>query len=132
MSIRVQAKQWLKQNYPADTSNTLRASKYYPEKDIWFFTFPASYFDSGQSGNLNILLQYENELEKFHYLKVPFSFFRENREKFDIRKTGDKFDLQKGVNRILLYTKKKGSINKQDTQQNKYKFAVLMASSIAT
>ena len=92
MSIRIQAKQWLRQNYPADASNTFRASKYYP-RDIWFFTFPASYFDSERPGNLSILLQYENELEKFYFLKVPFLFFRENREKFDIRQTGDKFDL---------------------------------------
>jgi len=93
MSIRDQAKQWLRKNHPSDMSSTFRASKYYPEKDIWFFTFPASYFDSGKSGNLNILLQYENEPEEFYFLKVPFSFFRENERKFDIRSTGDKFDL---------------------------------------
>jgi hypothetical protein len=93
MNIRTQAKQWLRQNYPADASNTFRASKYYPNRDIWFFTFPTFYFDLGKPGNLNVLLQYENEPEKFHFLKVPFSFFRENRDKFDIRQSGDKFDL---------------------------------------
>lgn len=93
MNIREQAKLWIKQNHPADASNALRVSKYYPEKDIWFFTFPSSYFDSGKSGNLNILLQYENEPERFHFLKVPFSFFRDNQTKFDVRATGDKFDL---------------------------------------
>lgn len=93
MSIREQAHKWVKQNHPADVSNPLRVSKYYPEKDIWFFTFPSSYFDSDKTGHLNILLQFEREPNQFHFLKVPFSFFRENKNKFDIRKTGDKFDL---------------------------------------
>lgn len=93
MSVRERAKKWLKQNHPADFSNELRASKYYSEKDIWFFTFPASYSESGKTGNLNILLQFEKEPDQFHFLKVPFSFFKDNQERFDIRATGDKFDL---------------------------------------
>lgn len=93
MNIREQAKQWLKENHPADFSNTLRASKYYPEKDIWFFTFPITYFDSTKAGELNILLQYENISDQFYFLKVPFLFFRENKKKFDLRSAGDKFDL---------------------------------------
>ena len=93
MGTREQAKRWIKQNYPADTSNILRASKYYPASDIWFFTFPESFFAPARMGDLNILLQYKNEPDEFHFLKVPFSFFRENRERFDIRTTGDKFDL---------------------------------------
>ena len=93
MSTRELAKKWLKKNHPADINNTLRASKYYPEKDIWFFTFPCSYFDPGKAGNLNILLQDEHNPEQFRFLKVPFSFFRDNRDKFDIRASGDKFDL---------------------------------------
>lgn len=93
MSIREQAKSWLKQNHSTDVSSTLRVSKYYPERDIWFFTFPVTYFDSGKPGNLNILLQHEGYLDQFYFLKVPFSFFRDNQMKFDIRATGDKFDL---------------------------------------
>jgi len=67
--------------------------KYYPENDIWFLTFPASFFDSSKPGDLNILLQYKSEPDQFHFLRVPFSFFRDNQTKFDIRATGDKFDL---------------------------------------
>ena len=93
MNIRKQAKRWLKRNHPSDFSNTLRASKYYSTKDIWFFTFPATYFDSAKHGNLNIMLQYENDPEQFHFLKVPFSYFRDNQPDFDVRATGDKFDL---------------------------------------
>jgi hypothetical protein len=93
MSIRELAKEWLKKSHPTHIANKLRASKYYPEKDIWFFTFPSSYFDTGKPGHLNILLQYENNPELFHFLKVPFSFFRDNQDKFDIRTSGDKFDL---------------------------------------
>ncbi|HFQ79913.1 MAG TPA: hypothetical protein ENK33_00890 [Desulfobacterales bacterium] len=38
-------------------------------------------------------MQYENEPGQFHFLKVPFTFFRDNQIKFDIRATGQKFDL---------------------------------------
>ena len=55
MAIREQAIQWLKINHPTDVLNTYRTSKYYPEGDIWFLTFPTSYFDLGKPGYLNIL-----------------------------------------------------------------------------
>lgn len=93
MSIRERAKQWLKLNHPSDYSNVLRVSRYYQERDIWFFTFPVSYFDSGKPGNLNVLLQYETDPKQFHFLKVPFLFFRDNQLGFDVRSAGDKFDL---------------------------------------
>lgn len=93
MSIRDLAKTWLSENHPGEVSNDMRASKYYPSKDIWFFTFPSTYFEAARSGHLNILLQHESDFRQFHYLKVPFSFFRENRQKFDIRASGNKFDL---------------------------------------
>jgi hypothetical protein len=91
--IRQQAKTWLSQNYPESILNTLRASKHYPENDIWFLTFPSSYFDASREGDLNILLQNKNEPNQFYFLKVPFSFFRENKDKFDVRSSGDEFDL---------------------------------------
>ncbi len=93
MTTRELAKRWLKLNHPADILNMLRVSKHYPEKDIWFLTFPQTYFDSGKLGNLNILLQNGNDPEQFHFLKVPFSFFKDNQEKFDVRSTEEKFDL---------------------------------------
>ena len=93
MTIRKYAKQWLEVNHPSDVSNTLRASKHYPEKDIWFFTFPASYFDPARAGNLNVLLQFKDDPSQFHFLKVPFSFFTDNQSRFDVRAKGDKFDL---------------------------------------
>jgi|AntRauTorckE6833_2_1112554.scaffolds.fasta_scaffold116230_1 hypothetical protein len=93
MSIRELAKNWLQEHHSEAESNKLRASKYYSDKDIWFLTFDTSYFDASKSGYLSIMLQYEHDQSKFYLLKVPFSFFRTNREKFDIRSTGEKFDL---------------------------------------
>jgi hypothetical protein len=71
----------------------LRSSRFYPESEIWFFTFPSTFFDVGLEGSLNILCEVQADSNNFLYLRVPFSFFRENREKFNIRSTGDKFDL---------------------------------------
>ena len=93
MSIRDTANSWLKHHHPSESVEAIRVSKHYPEKDIWFFTFPSSYFDLSKNGYLNILLQFEKNPYEFHYLKVPFSFLRENKDKLDVRRNGDKFDL---------------------------------------
>lgn len=93
MSIREQAKKWLAENHPSEIMSKFRVSKYYSSIDVWFFTFPESYYDNNKVGYLNILLQHENDLDKFHFLKVPYSFFRENKSRLCNRSTGDKFDL---------------------------------------
>ena len=93
MTIRLKAKKWISENRPEALSNTMRASKYYESKDIWFFTFPIDYFDSTKVGSLSVLLQQKGDPNEFLHLEIPFSFFRENRNKFDIRSSGDEFDL---------------------------------------
>ncbi len=40
-----------------------------------------------------MLCEMQANRNNFHYLRVQFSYFRENRERFNIRATGDKFDL---------------------------------------
>jgi hypothetical protein len=93
MSVRETAKAWMKKNYPNELNGVLRVSKYYPEQDIWFFTFPTSFFDKTKSGHIAMLLQSEKDSNQFHYIKVPFDFLRKNQTKFDIRSSADKFDL---------------------------------------
>ncbi len=87
------AKVWLAQHDSSVEGRSFRVSKYYPEKDIWFLTLPVSYFDHGKEGDLDILLQNEHANNQFHYLKVPFAFFTDNQQKFDLRSSGERFDL---------------------------------------
>jgi len=93
MSVREIAKAWMRKNHPNELNSMLRTSKYYPEQGIWFFTFPTSFFDEKKSGHIDMLLQFEKEPDQFHHIKVPFDFLRKNQTKFDIRSSGDKFDL---------------------------------------
>ncbi len=93
MSTREKARKWIVENRPEAVSNKMRTSKYYPERDIWFFTFPIDYFDSSKLGNLSILLQHKENPNEFFHLDIPFSFFRDNKKRFDIRSSGDEFDL---------------------------------------
>lgn len=93
MSTRTRAKKWISENRPEALSNLMRTSKHYSVRDIWFFTFPIDYFDSSKVGNLSLLLQNKEHLDEFLHLEIPFSFFRDNKEKFDIRSSGDEFDL---------------------------------------
>jgi hypothetical protein len=93
MKTKDYAEEWLEQHNCSVNSKSIRVSKYYPGKNIWFLTLPASFFDFGKKGELNILLQNENTKEQFHYLKVPFSFFMKNKQKFDVRASGEQFDL---------------------------------------
>lgn len=48
MSITQQTKVWFKDEHPKESRNKFRVSKYYSDKEIWFFTFPISYFDLGK------------------------------------------------------------------------------------
>ena len=93
MTTRERAKKWLQNNHPLENSNLLRASKYFADPQIWYFTFPEIFFEADMQGYLNILCETRTDPNQFHYLKVPFSFFRRNRDKFNIRKGGAKFDL---------------------------------------
>lgn len=90
---RQRAIEWIKKHHPTQAANRLRTSRYFPDKEIWFFTFPSDFFDPKNQGVLNILCEVTTGSNCFKFLKVPFSFFRENREKFNIRATGEKFDL---------------------------------------
>ena len=94
MTTRKRAKKWLRKNYPTETSNYLRTSKYFSDLKIWYFTFPTKFFEAGMEGYVNILCETRTDQDQFHYLKVPFSFFRENKDEFDIRESRDKFDLR--------------------------------------
>lgn len=90
---RKYGKKWLELNHPSDSSNKLRTSKYYSKEDHWFFTLSTFFLDAEITGNLNILLQYKDNPQQFYFLKIPFSFFRDNKSRFDVRTSGDKFDL---------------------------------------
>lgn len=93
MSTSALSKYWLKKNTPQFLNCKTRVSKYYPDQELWFFTFPTSFFDELNQGDLIVLLQDRKSAEDFHLLKVPFQFFRENRTHFDIRADGSQFDL---------------------------------------
>jgi hypothetical protein len=102
MNVRQAASQWMKDHYPnqqlkqdykGSSQGLLRTSKYISELEEWFITGRTDYFDKGREGVLLFLLQQENDLEQFHYLRIPFSFFRENQRKFEVRPDGKQFDL---------------------------------------
>jgi hypothetical protein len=92
-NIRQKALIWMRVNKPEEIINDFRASKFFPDKDIWFFTFPTDFFDSSMYGSINLLLQDTINVNKFIFLKIPYSFFRKNKHKFKIRNSKDKFDL---------------------------------------
>jgi hypothetical protein len=93
MNIRNASLGWLRQHYPAEMTSTVRSSKYYPEHELWFLTLPSDYLSGSNAGNLIILLQERGDPKSFHFLRVPFSFLRNNKQNFDLRSGGDKFDL---------------------------------------
>jgi len=118
MSIREQAKRWMINNFPSNANNTFRVSKYYSDQDIWFFTFPTSYFDPEIFGDLNILLQRELDKNKFHFLKVPFAYFRANNHRFDVRSSGDKIDLHiSAKKKNWLICERSNGVSFQDYEQ---------------
>lgn len=104
MTTKERARVWLRSNHPQKMQNMLRVSKFFPEKEIWFFTFPGTYFESNKIGCVNILCESESNINDFRFLEVPYAFFRENQGKFNTRSNGSKFDLHisaKGKNWMI-------------------------------
>jgi hypothetical protein len=99
MKIREKAQRYMATNYPDEVLHDYRVSKFHSDRELWFLTFPTSYFDDDRNGSLIILLQNEFNTDTFYCLKIPFSFFRENMGKFDIRTDGEKFDLHLSARR---------------------------------
>lgn len=93
MGIRGMAKAWLQDNHPEFSANKLRTSKYFHDRDIWFFTFPRDYLDKNREGSVNMLLQQKDDVTQFYLLVVPYSFFHDNKSNLNIRSSGDQFDL---------------------------------------
>ena len=93
MTNRDRARMWLVNNLPDESTKNMRVSKHFPEKDIWFFTFPIKYLHPNQTGHVRILLQKPNQTDEFIFVKVPFEFFNKNKSEFDIRKNGAYFDM---------------------------------------
>jgi hypothetical protein len=113
MTIRNTATTWLKLNFPNETKSATRTSKFYPERELWFFTFPASYFENTKNETLNILCEHESDKNEFYLLKVPFSVFKENKSNFDIRRNGESFDLHISARNTEKFIEKR-SKNKID------------------
>lgn len=99
MSTRLLAQSWLQKNHPSEIFNTMSASRHHSARDLWFFTFPSSYFDNRREGALIVLCQSPLDCAQFYCLKVPFQFFLQQKSRFDIRVTGDKFDLHLSAKR---------------------------------
>lgn len=93
MTTRATSKVWLAKHFPRETNAPLRTSKYYQQQELWFFTLPSTLFASSGQGHLLFLLQKSEDPNSYHLLRVPLTFLRENRAKFDLRQAGDKFDL---------------------------------------
>ena len=99
MDIRSRAREWLSTYYPSEVHNDMRVSKYHAPQDVWFFTFPVSFFDEDRGDkNLNILCENLDNNQIFYYLKVPYQYFRLNKQRFNIRSDGRQFDLHISAN----------------------------------
>ena len=119
MNIRQTAEHYLRDNHPELISREIemRASKYHENEDLWFFTFPIDYFDlKWKDAVLAMLLQQKIDKSRFHVLKVPFSFFREQEHKFSIRRPRTKFDLHISAKKYkwLVDDRSKGKVSFKD------------------
>ena len=52
MTTKEKAHRYMKANYSNESIKDCRSSKFYSDSDLWFFTFPVSYFDDDRKGSL--------------------------------------------------------------------------------
>ena len=107
LSIRNDALVWLKRMFPNEIHSTTRASKFFPERELWFFTLPTTYFEMNENQFLNIVCEHESEKNNFHLLKIPFSFIKKNKGLFDTRKNGEAFDLHISARKTEKFIEKR-------------------------
>jgi hypothetical protein len=87
MDTRTAAREWLKSKHRL-SSQAMYTSKYYeafeswPKKEVWWLQIPIIAVE--QYTHINLLCQASPESQKFFFLKVPSSFFKEHLSKFDI------------------------------------------------
>ncbi|MCH9705719.1 MAG: hypothetical protein K0U15_06315 [Proteobacteria bacterium] len=120
MNIRQPALEWMRKNYPSENlQSNVKASKYYSAKGLWFLTINTNVFS--KSGNLKVILENQKNSNEFYFLKIPISFFTENKEILDIRKNGKFFDIHLSAldNKFLTCTRSKGSLNFEEFLQTK-------------
>jgi hypothetical protein len=94
IDIRERAESWLRQHFPSEIGNDFRASKFHEPQQVWFFTFPKTFFaESKENKHVNILCEKPDKANEFYYLRVPYEYFRQNQQRFSTRNSGEIFDL---------------------------------------
>lgn len=99
MTVRDAARRWMMEHCKGEHVGDMRSSRFYPDRGLWFFTFPSSFMDADRPGYVNLLLQNTSSPVAFHLLRVPYAFFFDNKSRFDLRADGDKFDLHLSAKR---------------------------------
>ncbi len=90
MPTRADALRWLASHYGLD-SGAIYTSKYYPPEEsmtrevAWWIEIPIDRITSDETSHIHLLCQVAPHVTKFHYLKVPSQYFRENRHRLSIR-----------------------------------------------
>ena len=92
MEIREKARDWYEKNYPGERIGSFWASSHRNKDNQWFFTKTEK--NISKEGEIKIFLQKKNDENNFHFLKIPFLFFRENKQKLNFReKDIERFDM---------------------------------------
>ena len=92
MKIRALALNWLEENYPGENhkkKKTIKTSKYFSDEGFWFLTIDTDIFLNNE--DLKILLKCPKQPNEFYFLKVPISFFVDNKKLLDIRVMKEKY-----------------------------------------
>ena len=111
MTIRSEALRWLSSNH-GDVKSKIYTSKYYlpheswPKTHVWWPQIPISAIDEKLGYYINLVCQADANSNKFHYLKVPITFFEENLDKFD--KVNGKIHLYLSADPNNLFVEQRG------------------------
>lgn len=94
-STRAKASLWLKKHYPFVTNAKFRSSKYFHDREKWFFTLPSKFLEEHLTNDVYFLLERAYSSDDFHLLKVHADFFVSNRSKIEtrIQNGNEVFDL---------------------------------------
>ena len=93
--------------FPNESQQNVKASKYYEDMRIWFFTINSNFL-TGDSEYLRLLLA-EEKSRGFQFIKIPREYLVSNRTNLSERQTKDKIDFHISAKRGKKYKDIRGA-----------------------
>ena len=115
MTITSKARSWFSTHHQIPLNSKTYTSRFYTPDDpgaktkAWLFNIPLTTINRNDIEFVNLICQTKPNANKFHYLKVPIHFLRDNMQNFHVRQ--EKINLYLSAEKGNLFIEERGHGN---------------------